>query len=403
MTIIIISATLLLIAYLFEITAHRVKSPSVILMLLLGWCMQQIIHLFHVEIPDLNVILPIFGTVGLILIVLEGALELEVTREKTALIKKSLLAALGPMLLLMFAMGFAFYKAGHGSFQDSLANAIPLCVISSAIAIPSVRFLPASKKEFVVFESSLSDILGVMLFNFVALNHEISFESVELFLAQILIILAVTVISTIGIGYLMTRIRYHIKYIPILLIIILVYALSKLIHLPGLVFVLVSGMVLGNIRQIPLKQKWKRWMHTSLLSENITRFKEITVEFTFLVRVIFFVTFGFLIKTEEVINPDTIGWAVGIVTAIYLFRALFLRLFQMPLLPLVYIAPRGLITILLFYLIPETSRIPIVNKSLIIQVILLTVLVMMAGVLFSQGGKQKEPERESVEPKGFIA
>ena len=45
------------------------KIPSVILLLLLGWGVRQLTDLFSIEIPDLNALLPAFGTIGLILIV----------------------------------------------------------------------------------------------------------------------------------------------------------------------------------------------------------------------------------------------------------------------------------------------------------------------------------------------
>lgn len=55
---------------------------------------------YEVPVPNLNPLLPVFGTIGLILIVLEGALELEINRSKLPFIGKSALLALLPMLLL---------------------------------------------------------------------------------------------------------------------------------------------------------------------------------------------------------------------------------------------------------------------------------------------------------------
>jgi hypothetical protein len=310
-------------------------------------------------------------------------MELEISKEKSGLIKRSFFIALLPMLVLGFLFAFALYQTGNGSFKDCLSNAIPLCVISSAIAIPSVHALSSAKKEFVIFESSLSDILGVLFFNFVALNDEIDIHSIGHFFLQIAVILFVSFLSTIGISYLITRIRYQVKYIPVLLIIILVYAFSKLVHLPGLVFVLFCGMFLGNIHQFKYN-KWIQKLQPDEIAGNITHFKKITVEFTFVIRVMFFILFGFLIKTEEVINPDTILWAVGISALIYFIRALALMIGKIPVFPLVFVAPRGLITILLFFLILPESRIALVNKSMITQVILITAIVMMLGLMFAK-------------------
>lgn len=90
-TIIILVCTLLLIAYLFDISSSLTKIPSVIMLLLLGWVVKQAVELFQLDIPDLNPLLPALGTIGLILIVLEGSLELELTHEKVPMITKSFL------------------------------------------------------------------------------------------------------------------------------------------------------------------------------------------------------------------------------------------------------------------------------------------------------------------------
>jgi hypothetical protein len=47
------------------------------------------------------------------------------------------------------------------------------------------------------------------------------------------------------------------------------------------------------------------------------------------------------------------------------------------------VAPRGLITILLFLGIAPEQRILLVNKSLIIQVILMTAIIMMLGLMIT--------------------
>jgi|GEM_PF-1192246 len=62
----------------------------------------------------------------------------------------------------------------------------------------------------------------------------------------------------------------------------------------------------------------------------------------------------------------------------------------MKLFPLVVVAPRGLITILLFLSILPANNINLVNKSLVIQVIVLTAIIMMLGMFFV---KQHKPAR----------
>ena len=66
--IIITICTLLLIAYLFDVSSALTKIPSVILLLTLGWVSKQLTVFFGIQVPDLNPLLPILGTIGLILI-----------------------------------------------------------------------------------------------------------------------------------------------------------------------------------------------------------------------------------------------------------------------------------------------------------------------------------------------
>lgn len=379
-TIIITFCVLLLIAYVFDLTSSKTKIPSVILLLLLGWAVKQFTILLDIHLPDFSPILPMLGTVGLILIVLEGSLELELNKSKFGLIGKSFLGALVPMLALVFLLAFAFRYFGHFGLRDGLTNAIPFCVISSAIAIPSVRNLSAHNKEFVIYESSLSDILGVLFFNFLALNQTVDSNSLGHFGLQLLIITVVSFIATIGLSFLLSKIEHHIKFVPIILLVILIYAVSKIYHLPGLIFILLFGLSIGNLDKLK-RFKWMVKFKLDELNKEVNKFKELTIEAAFLVRALFFLLFGYLIDASEVLNADTFIWAIAIVFFILTFRTIQLKISKLPLRPLLFIAPRGLITILLFLSIEPTHAISLVNKSLIIQVIILTALLMMFGLM----------------------
>jgi len=390
-TIIIAICSLLLIAYAFDLTSSRTKIPSVILLLLLGWLVKQVTTLAQVQVPNLNPILPVLGTIGLILIVLEGALELELDKSKIPVIKKSFIVGFFPILILAFFLAGIFQYFGNTTFKDNLINVIPLCVVSSAIAIPSVKNLKAHDKEFIIYESSLSDIIGVLFFNFVALNASISFNSFMEFGLELLVIIIVSFISTATLSYLLSKIDHPIKFGPIILLVILIYAIAKVFHLPSLIFILLLGLFLGNLDK--LKQfSWIQRLKPEQLETEVNKFHELVAEATFLIRALFFLLFGYLIESREILNTDTLSWAVGIVLMIYFIRAIQLKLSKLPLKPLLFVAPRGLITILLFLAIEPEQHIPLINKSLIIQVIVLTALVMMFGLMNVKQNEQNQQE-----------
>ncbi|PKP24673.1 MAG: sodium:proton antiporter [Bacteroidetes bacterium HGW-Bacteroidetes-2] len=386
---IITLCTLLLLAYIFDVSSSKTKIPSVILLLILGWAVKAIAVFFKISIPDLKPILPILGTIGIILIVLEGSLEVEIKKAKLPFIGESFILSFLPILIISFTLAWAFHYFGNVSLKTGLANAIPFSIISSAIAIPSVKNFVAKDKEFVTYETSLSDILGIF-FNFIVLNGKIGSDTIGLFFLELLLILIVSFIASIGLAFLMGKIRHNVKFAPIILIIVLIYAVSKIYHLPALLFILLFGLFIGNLEEF----KGNKFIHRfqpEILNKEVFKFKELTSEVTFLIRTLFFLLFGYFIEIKELLNPETIIWAASITLGIFLLRLLLLLLFKISLLPLLFIAPRGLITILLYLSIPLSLKSDIMNDSLIIQVIVMTTLMMMFGLMTTKKIDIKEP------------
>ena len=88
--------------------------------------------------------------------------------------------------------------------------------------------------------------------------------------------------------------------------------------------------------------------------------------------------------------------AIGICVAIYAVRALVLKLVKAPLKPLTLVSPRGLITILLFLSIPPHQMTPYISKTLITQVIVISVIAMMVGLMWHRPKDEEDEELEGV-------
>ncbi|MDD3742647.1 MAG: cation:proton antiporter [Lentimicrobiaceae bacterium] len=393
LAVIITFCVLLLLAYFFDLTSAKSGIPSVILLLITGVVLRQITEFLKIQLPDFNPALPVLGMIGLILIVLEAALELELNRSKLRLIIKSFLGALLPMALITIGLAFFFYFIGGYSMRVSLVNSIPISVISSSIAIPSVRNLSPANKEYVVYESSFSDILGVVIFNFVSFNRSYGTESFSHFGLQVIIIIIITVVATIILALLLHRIEHHIKYAPIILLIILIYALSEIWHLPALVFILLFGLFVGNIDKLK-RYNWSRIFNPGELQKEVVRFKEITTEGAFLVKSIFFMIFGYSLQMEQILDTHTLIISLVIIAIIYFLRFIQLKISGLAVNPLLFVAPRGLITILLFLSVDASQRIDLMNESLMVKVIVITSLVMMFGMMF----KPKEAVPKAKDP-----
>lgn len=387
---IITISILLLLAYVFDITASKTKIPSVILLLLLGFGAKLVTESLNISIPNLNPILPILGTIGLILIVLEGSLELEINKSKLPLILKSSIVALIPLLVISFGIAYYLNHFEHLPLKLALASAIPIGIISSAIAIPSAKNLLNNEKEFITYESSLSDIFGVIFFNFITLNDNIGSKTFGNFSLELLTMLGLSFVATLLLAGFLNKIQHHIKFVPMIILVLLIYGIAKLFHLPALIFILIFGLFIGNIDQLR-HYKFIQKFHPVNFTKDVHKFREITTELAFLIRALFFMLFGFLMDLGDVLNSETILFALCITLGIFIVRFMILKIFKLQTNPLVFIAPRGLITILLFLSIPISQQIEQIDKSLIIQVIILSALIMMIGLM-----RYKKPQIENI-------
>lgn len=379
-TIIIIICSLILISYLFDISAKNTKIPGVVLLLSLGILAKVITNSLSFHVPNLEPYLPVIGTIGLILIVLEGSLELEINAQKRKLFTSTVKSAFIGLVLFSVILTVGLYYLTEKSFLTCLINAIPLGIISSAIAIPSVKNLTAHNREFVVYESSISDILGIIFFNFLVLHDSFGIGTFASFLFDIVIIVALSVVASIALGSMISKLNHHIKYIPIVTILILLYIITKIYHLPSLVLVLIFGLFLNNVHLFKF-DFLKKWINPESIKAEVNSFEHLIAEVTFVIRSFFFIMFGYYTDLEALLSLTDFMNAILILIFIFAGRYLIFNLLKIKIEPLLYIAPRGLITILLFLAIPETYQIVEVNKGLLTQVIFLTAFVMMFGLI----------------------
>lgn len=390
-------SALMLVAYGFEVTSPRTRIPTVILLLALGMACRWMLDRLGVVAVDLDGALPTIGTFGLILIVFEGALELEFRPEAKAVALRALFVALLPMLVL--AGLFAAYLARETGCEPrtALLHAFPFAIISSAVAVPTARVFSRSTSEFVVYESSLSDILGVLAFNFVLASETFELIVALEFGVQLLAILVLAVLGSVFLALLVAKLRHRVKFGPILAFVVLLYSVSKALHLPALVLILVFGLCLANFRK--LAQLWRlRFLDPDEVEQQVHRFSEITGEVTFVVRIAFFILFGFVLDVASLADVDTLLVALGIVGGIVVLRAITLRLFQLPAMPLLFLAPRGLITVLLLLSIPAELRLAFVSDGLTTQLVILSALLMMVATI---GGAKRADSQESARPSNI--
>ena len=400
---------LIVFSYLFDRFARKTKFPAVILLMFTGILFRLLSSAYGFnQLGFLDDLIPVLGTVGLILIVLEGALELKISKEKLPLLLKGFIAALVILLLNIAALQWVFSSLFEMSAQVAVLSAIPLAIISSAVAIPSAGGLLEKEREFVVYESTFSDILGIMIFNYALRQFEVGeglLNSSSL-VALLFQIIGVVVIS-IGITYilfkLLRQIEHHVKFFLILALLILVYAFGKLFHLPALVTIFIFGIFLSNVKSL-LPRFLKNYLDLDHTEKELHEFHLLTAESTFLVRTFFFLFFGFSIQLSSFNSIQPLIYGVIIILIMLALRYLYFSAttVQIKPSPLVYLSPRGLISILLFLQLKDISFVDLslspIDERVLLIVILGTMLVMLLGTLKKSKASQQEDFAEDESP-----
>ncbi|MDG1250590.1 MAG: cation:proton antiporter [Flavobacteriaceae bacterium] len=391
---------LIIFSYLFDAFSRKTKFPSVILLMATGIIFRFFISFSgYDDFAFLDNLIPVLGTVGLILIVLEGAIELEINRKKMPLILKGFLAALVILIANIFALQWVFENIFGIQNTIAVLFAIPLSIISSAVAIPSAASLIDKEREFIIYESTFSDILGIMIFNYAIRQFEseqvlVGAEPLISLVLQILGVIMISLLITYALFRLMQQIDHNVKFFLILALLILVYAFGKLLHLPALVTIFIFGIFMSNVKSL-LPRFLRNYLDLDATRKEIQEFHILTAESTFLVRTFFFLFFGFSIQLSNFKSIIPFFYGLIIFLIMFLIRYMYITFTSLKIKPspLVYMSPRGLISILLFIQLKDVSFISLdqspIDERVLLIVILSSMLVMLLGTMKKQKDKEE--------------
>ena len=331
------------------------------------------------------------------MIVLEGALDLKISKDKWKLIRSAFWAAFIILGITTFLIALIIHLVLNSpSFYQSVIYAIPLSVVSSAIVIPSViRLIPATK-EFMVYESIFSDILGIMLFDFMIIKS----DSVGFYVWHLSSNLVISVVLSVVFSYLLVwlfqKISSGLNLFLFLAILALLFSIGEYFHYSALLIVFIFGMVLRNSRFF-FRKKLDRFVDHTIVNSIRKEFHLITEETSFFIRTLFFVIFGMSIQLHNLMRPEVLLVGFASLGVMYFTRMLNLKIFiKSGIFPELFIAPRGLVTILLFYRIPEHLALPNFNTGILFFFIITTSLIMMLGLIFT-GVKEEDLQSPAIE------
>jgi len=358
--------------------AKKSGIPAVLLLIGLGIGINYVLRFSGFPKPDLLPILEVLGVVGLILIVLEAALDLQLLKEKVGLIIKSFLVALIGLAGTAYLAALALNYLMEVEVLNALLYTIPLSILSSAIILPSIDDLDEDKRDFMIYESTFSDIVGII--GFYSVLTMVGSGSNESVYGEVFGNLALTVVFSIIISYILIyvfqNIKGHVKLFLLIAILLLLYAVGKMFHLSSLIIILIFGMILNNYK-VFFRGGLMRLLNEEKVEEVLDDMKVVTAETAFVVRTFFFIIFGWSVYLGSLLSFKVIGIGLVILFIIYLVRAITLFIFNgKNIVTQLFLAPRGLITILLFFAIPEELSIGPEFQGVLLFVILVSCLVM---------------------------
>lgn len=388
----IIAACLLVISsYLFNLFSQKTGIPAVLLLISAGIGVREILYYNNASMAIPSNTVEVFGILGLIIIVLEAGLDVRISRKKIKLIRNAFFSAFIIFALSAAGCSALLYFYLEEEFIRCLVYAIPLSVVSSAIVIPSISHFEEQKKEFLVYETSFSDIIGIMLFNYVIAGNLLKLGNIMKFFGSVALALVLSVVLSVLILFMLTRIKTKIRFFLVFAVLIFLYAGGKLMHLPALFIILLFGLTVSNW-QLPFFRRLYHWMSFKQVSEVGVLLHALTAETSFLIRTFFFFIFGLTIDLRLLADLHVILTGSMLVIILFVIRLIYLRFFlHAHIFPELFFMPRGLITILLFYSIPAAYQLSKFNSGILFFVILTTSVIMMIGSI-SYG----RPELETI-------
>ncbi|MEM7110038.1 MAG: cation:proton antiporter [Bacteroidota bacterium] len=390
-------SAIIIISYFFNFLSAKTKVPSVLLLIGLGIAIQQGFNALEVDIKAfVREALELLGIVGLIMIVLEAALDLKLQREKRPLLIRSFFMAFLSLLATTFLIAYIFKLLILDDWFTALIYAIPLSILSSAIIIPSVSSLIPSKKEFMIYESTFSDILGIMFFYFM-LGGSDSSSTTEIVLevsSSIFITIILAIILSYTLVLLLQRLQSKVKLFFLISVLVLLYSVGKQMHLSSLLIIMVFGLVLNNYHLF-FRGRLRKFINKHSLQEITEDFHVVTMESAFVVRTFFFVIFGMTLDFSGITDVNALTISGLVLAATFGIRFVFLRgLVKGSIFPQLWIAPRGLITVLLFFSIPTQFQSQSFNPTILLVVILASSFIMSSGLI---AAKEDVEDHESLE------
>ena len=200
--------------------------------------------------------------------------------------------------------------------------------------------------------------------------------SLEIFAADLIgggaLSVVAALVASIALFYFINQIEGHVRFVPLLAGLILLYVLGKEAHLSPLIIVLVCGLVFNNPQLLTWHGRLRR-IRTDGYAHTLHEFKSLVAELTFATKSIFFLLLGYWTDVRSMLSVTALLVAIAGVAGILAARYVVLTLLRRrDAASLVWLAPRGLVTVLLFLSAQHAGKVDGFPFGAVMLVVLIT-------------------------------
>ncbi|MEL7339674.1 MAG: sodium:proton exchanger, partial [Bacteroidota bacterium] len=245
---------------------------------------------------------------------------------------------------------------------------------------------------------------GIMMFYFLSglvTNAEELQAGFSGFSINVVITLALSFLVSYLLVLVFQNIKSHVKLFLLIAVLLLLYAVGKKFHLSSLIIILIFGLLISNM-SVFFQGKLRHWVDFKKADEIYEGLHVVTMETAFVVRTFFFVIFGLTISLASLLDGKVALISGAIIVSIYAIRYVLLRIFLgKDILPQLFIVPRGLVTVLLFYDIPDQVKTESFNSGILLFVIIVTSLIMTFALIWEKRRTGKAVRQAQSNPVGL--
>jgi cell volume regulation protein A len=322
-TILTLVSAILLIGFLGELIYKKFKIPDIIILIAIGVVIGPHV-LGYVHPEQLLPFAPIFTTVALLMLIFDGAFNMDlasVFRGFTAGFLTSAIVYIASSTVI----GILVYIFGFSPLVSTFAG-LTLGGVSSAFTIPVIKQLNIAKRTFslLTLESAFTDVYTLVFGLTVLAFFEVSTFSAQSIAITLISLFAIAALIGIVFGILWSLIVHKLlkeynTFMVTLAVMVLVYTTTEFLGGNGAIAVLFFGLVLRNIRI--LIKHFNQITHTHKQSSIIVSNTETMFysQLSFFVKTFFFVYIGVLLN---VTSKRLLLLAVVLTAAIWAVRGL---------------------------------------------------------------------------------